>query len=44
MKSITSLFVLSALFSASFGMNPSLKSRLAGKNLAQLEAIGADTT
>jgi hypothetical protein len=37
MRSITSLLVLSALFSSSFGMNGSLKSRLAGKNLAQLE-------
>ncbi|MFS8160106.1 MAG: hypothetical protein ACMG6E_07835 [Candidatus Roizmanbacteria bacterium] len=38
MKYITSLFVLSALFSCSFGMNGSLKSRLAGKNLAQVES------
>jgi len=37
MRSITSLLVLSALFSCSFGLNGSIKSRLAGKNLAQLE-------
>lgn len=37
MKYITSIFVISALFSNSLGLNGSLKGRL-GKNLAQLES------